>query len=559
MKKENAKMPSAFPLWMAWGILGAALLVLFLLNLLWGDHWLESDMSAEMIFSKQLFLHGELLATDKWYYSTEFRVLYTQIFMEPLFALTKSWHVVRMVTNCITYVLLLLAYFFVCKPLRVKKSITILTSVILLLPLSETFMIHVQMGNTYMPHMIILFFSFGMFLRLSGEKRKISFHRIILLICYLLLGLVCGLSGVRYLLALQVPLCVASVVYLMKSEEWAGIRGELYAEKVRHLFAEERFSYLKFSILGALAALAGYAMNVVLIASKYQFQTYEATNFIKVYQGIFLERVQNTLGSLLMLFGYIDDRAFLSLRGLVTICAFVFIGLIVFVALRTGRLLKAKLHTGISVNKKEWGHRRFLLYFFVTAFLVNTFVFLFTNSTIVSRYYLTVFQFALPILAVYMEEEKYVLDRLLVKLILVCCLLLAAGKVTYSFITVDKNADKRQVAAFLKDNGYDFGYATYNYANIIQELTDGTVEIANISDLGDMSFFRWSSPTSYYDEDYGTGKVFLLTSLEEAGEYEEEPALLAGTVVYEDNWFRVYAYDRKEDLLQYQKTGKEAT
>jgi hypothetical protein len=553
MKNQKDKKLFHFQMWMAWTLVGAALFSLILLNLLWGDHWLDSDMAAEMIFSKELLLNGEFLATDKWYYSTEFRILYTQLLMEPLFLLTKSWHVIRTITNVLTYMLLLLSYYFMCKPLRLKKSTTVVTSVILLLPISETFMTHVQMGNTYMPHIIILFFYFGMFLRLVGQKSPLKSQQVSLLIFFLLLGVVCGMSGVRYLLALQVPLCITSVVYLMKSKEWADVRGELLPDKLRTLFSEERFSYFIYSLLGGASAILGYGLNVVLVSSKYQFQTYDVTNFIRVYQGVLLERVQNTLGSLLMLFGYIDDRPFLSLRGLVTMCAFLMIGIILFVFFRTGRLLAGKMQIGISAGKKEWSHRRFLLYFFAVSFLLNSFVFIFTNSTLVSRYYLTTVQFALPILAVYMEEEKFALDRLLVKSMLVCCLLLSSLKVTYSFITSNKNEDKQQVAAFLEENGYDFGYATYDYANILQELTDGKVEIANIWRLDEMSFFRWSSPVSYYEEDRGDQGVFLLLSAEEARAYGEEPALAAGQIVYEDDAFRVYAYKRQADLLQFQK------
>jgi hypothetical protein len=130
---------------------------------------------------------------------------------------------------------------------------------------------------------------------------------------------------------------------------------------------------------------------------------------------------------------------------------------------------------------------------------------------------------------------------------------LASAKVTYSFITTDKNVDKQQVAAFLEDNSYDFGYATYDYANILQELTNGKVEIANIGRLDEMSFFRWSSPVAYYEKNRGNQGVFLLVSAEEAREYGEEPALAAGQIVYEDEAFRVYAYKRQEDLLQFQK------
>lgn len=112
-------------------------------------------------------------------------------------------------------------------------------SVLLFLPFSETFLTHMQMGNTYMWHLLLICFIFGLFLRLSenaaaqeGAKNKYQkAKKTAMLFCYFLLSLICGLSGVRYLLALQVPLVLTAAV----------------------------------------------------IAEKYDFQTYEVTNFISVY------------------------------------------------------------------------------------------------------------------------------------------------------------------------------------------------------------------------------------------------------------------------------------
>ena len=64
-------------------------------------------------------------------------------------------------------------------------------------------------------------------------------------------------------------------------------------------------------------------------------------------------------------------------------------------------------------------------------------------------------------------------DRLAVTALLTICLILGTGKTVMSFLTVDKNETKRPVAQFLAENGYDFGFATYNNANIITELTNG--------------------------------------------------------------------------------------
>ena len=69
----------------AFALLGLVFFFLVFLNLFFHDHWLDSDMAAEMVFSRLLAESGHLFATPEWYYSTEFRVLYTQLVMTPLF------------------------------------------------------------------------------------------------------------------------------------------------------------------------------------------------------------------------------------------------------------------------------------------------------------------------------------------------------------------------------------------------------------------------------------------------------------------------------------------
>ena len=157
---------------LAIGVLSLVFVMLVLLNIFVGEHWIDSDMAAEMIFSKLIAEEGGVFATTNWYYSTEFRILYTQLIMVPLFHIFESWHVIRVITNVITYLLLLGSYYYFMKPLCSKASTVIYSSVILLLPFSETVLTHVQMGNTYMPHLIIIFFCFGMFLQLAGAGDK---------------------------------------------------------------------------------------------------------------------------------------------------------------------------------------------------------------------------------------------------------------------------------------------------------------------------------------------------------------------------------------------------
>lgn len=200
-------------------------------------------------------------------------------------------------------------------------------------------------------------------------------------------------------------------------------------------------------------------------------------------------------------------------------------------------------------------HSRFLLWFFVTAFILNTFVFLFTTSTIVARYYITVFLFVLPLLCIYYEYERLPLDRLLLAFLLCGALALATAKCVYSFADKDKNKDKKPVAAYLKEQGYTFGYASYWNGNIITELTDGAVEIANIHEIDRMDMFTWSSPVKYYQEGYHSGRTFILLTAEEAEKYAQARVIAAGEVVYEQQGYVVLHYDSAEELWREVEQG----
>ena len=529
MKKESSGIISYL-------LLGGSLALLLALNVLFHDNWLDSDMAAEMIFSKQLSETGHFFATPDWYYSTEFRFLYTHWIMGPLFAVFGSWHVIRMITNLVTYGLMLASYFFFMKPFKVRKSLVIGSSVLLLLPFSETMITHVQMGNTYMFHVIIAFLFMGCFVRIANQEKG---KKLPWILCYLLLSVICGVSGVRYLLALQCPLVLGSFFWILRGAAFASFRKEMTAdnwkEKGKALFSASEFKYLWFSLLGLFGAGMGYAINLFYVCKNYVFQTYEATNFVSVYQGIFLNRVQDAFGSLIMLFGYIPDKGLLSLRGLISMIAFVLIGLFGYVAVRSA--------------KTQEGGRGMLSTFFWAALLLNVFVFIFSTSTMVPRYYLTIYIFLLPLLCFYFESEEKLFDRTVVLAILAICMALATGKVVLSFVTTDKNLDRRKAAVVLQAEDLHFGYATYWNANVITELTDGKVEVANVGDAQSLEFFRWSSPKKYYDEAHN-GRVFLLLTAEEYDKARDAATVKAGEVIYQQDGYLILVYESQEKLLE---------
>lgn len=518
-------------------LLGICFVILLLLNVFFLNHWLDSDMAAEMIFSKQLAEGKHFFATPDWYYSTEFRFLYTHLIMGPLFLIMENWHTIRMLTNIVFYVLLVASYLYFMKPLRIQTRKVVLTAIILLLPFSETLMLHMQMGNTYMSHVIIMFLFFGMYLRLTRENDLKKGRKYRIFILYMILAVICGLSGVRYLMALQCPLFLTAVYYVLKSDVLQNFRKKSTLGNFILLTGSNTAWYLYYSIIGVFGSLIGYGINVLFVSRRYSFQTYEVTNFIEINNGVLLERIQDAIGSVLLLFGYIPEKGVLSLRGIITIIAFV--------------LIAAVIYCTVKVYKKAEGNRFFVALFFIITFLLNSFMLIFTTSNLVPRYYITVMVFMLPVFAIYFEEERIAFDKWVVGLLLGICLFTGTSKLAISLIISDKNADKYQVAHFLEEEGYLFGYATYWNGNIITELTNGSVEVANVVEPANLTYFKWSSPKKYYEEEYYEGEVFLLLTIEEATDFAMAQTLQNGQKMYEDENYIVFVYESVNELKGY--------
>ncbi len=532
-------------------VLIAAILILVVLNIFWGNNWIDSDMAAEMIFSRLLAEEGSFIATSNWYYSTEFRVLYTQLVMVPLHLIFSDWHVIRVITNFIFYGLMLASFYFVCKPLHIRKRNVRLCALALFVPVSEAVMTHLQMGNTYMSHVILSFLTFGLYLRLCD--RSVHLHRKRLAVYAILFGVLCmilGVSGVRYLLDLIVPMAVTSFVFWIKSDGFQSFRKKPEILQFPQLWKAEQVKYLFVSLGAVICGGIGYLINALFISKMYQFQTYDTTNFIAVHEGVFWDRVQNALGELLQMFGYIENKSFLSLRGIITMLSFVMIGVLGFVWFKCLGYCKAKKILLIEPSEEQ--HRRFTVLFAGVSLILHLFVFIFTTSTMVDRYFITITIFFILTLAVYMEWESLVFDRAAVCLILTGCLALAGVKTYYSFVTNDKNESRYDVIECLTEEGYAFGYASYWNANIMTELSDGELEIANLWSADSLGEFKWSSKVSSYEPK--DGKVFLLIDKSEQNAVESHGINESSEkLIYESSDYMVFHFDSQEDFLKYRE------
>ena len=479
--------------------LALSFFLLLVLNIVWGQNWIDSDMSAEMVFSDLLGDTGHYIASPDWYYSTEFRIAYTQLLFVPLLRICGSWAAVRVITNLFFYVFLVLSYFFMMY--GYERKFVALTSSVLLLPISETIAQHMQFGNTYMSHMILMFLCVGLVRRIDAGEFSRN-RKLVLGIILGLLSLVCGASGVRYFLMIYAPLVLTGI--------WRMYRVCGISEGA---LVKWRSNMKLFWIAAAssAAALVGYVYNTVFIRSNYIFTTYESVSFVPVNNGIWYERVASVIGCLLEIFGYIPGGSVLSLRGVVTVAAFVMIFLMFYMVRRTAMDVTQGTDTLGSAMSYSLSDKSdlFFIHYFVSGFAVMTFFLTFTDTTLTPRYFSSCIYMALPVLVIWMVRENESALRQVYLIALSLCLVLSVLKISYSLATNDKNASRAEVAQYLIDNGLVHGYTLYDDSNILVELTDGELEVGALTGELD-SFFLWSTPARFYGESIAAGDFIVL-------------------------------------------------
>ena len=95
----------------------------------------DSDASSELVLAHLLADNNQLLSPD-WFYSTELRVLNTQLIYMPLFKIFTDWKLVRFFGALLLQAILVLSYYFRSRQAGFSRNVFLFTGGLLLLPAS---------------------------------------------------------------------------------------------------------------------------------------------------------------------------------------------------------------------------------------------------------------------------------------------------------------------------------------------------------------------------------------------------------------------------------------
>lgn len=500
-------------------LLGAWLFGVFFM-VAYGRSLLDSDMASEMVLAAQLNKEGGFLSTA-WYYSTELRVFCEQLlFKLGLWVFPHNWHAARTLAQAILSALAAASGLYFLYGTGLRKSVPWLAGA-MLCPFGFWQLFHCVFGGFYYVHMIFVMLSMGLVLRITARlnSSRRTGVRIALLA---ILSFAAGLNGIRILMNLYVPLVAAALVLLAWRWNQAPLEHPRTIPQVR----------LAGGALWAAAfSLAGYAINVKILAANHTFSDQGSRNWTSMN----FEYLLKTWANFLTLFGYPGDTGVLdfgdpiplfSLQGILGT-----LGLVI-----AGVLLASVVH--LVLRRRELSFiQGSVLAVFLSCLLVDGIAFAFLNDMVGGNgsYWLPVLPLAFAVLGI--EGETFPLRRGLPRqglaVVFAAAFLGVSTSTTLRFIEVPPRGEPHleTICDWLVENGYTQGYATFWFANVMTELSDGTLEMWDVTDLSRMDLHGWLQVKSHVDPP--EGEVFLIA--DPSVRIDELPYRDLVDVVYEDD------------------------
>ncbi|MBQ7529696.1 hypothetical protein IJT10_07340 [bacterium] len=515
-----------------------------------GRGLLDSDMSSEMILGKLLRDEGGIVSKN-WCYSTEIRIISTQIVYKTFFYIFNDWHWVRTFSTAALLFILMGCYCFFTERMNLGK-IGILSGLILLLPISAEYARFVIWGGYYLPHTAFIFLTLALAVRSDSPKTNN-----ILLGFNILAAVLTGMGGVRQALILYIPFFITMIFliiyyYLISDKEEKEVLPD-----ITHLS--------KVSLIVLLSNFIGILINSKILSKSFIFIKYDNSKLCDFIPSFALDFAARSFGAM---FGFTGCSRILNLEGVRTICAMLFCFTLLVVLCLVCREFK-KL-------KFEY---KFVTLFAVVDCVANV-LFCTMSDKPTTRYMIPPFAMLLPVLAILairlQEKEHKLMQRCLVGIISVCVgvqLLVfmfhptldyyhspSSGKHSFSYaLHPVKNHNEpigshQQVTEWLVKNGYTKGLATLWQCNVATELSNGKLEMWKLynhrkrsGDWTELKMDNWLQDRRHLTQD-PEGKIFLLLTNQQARMDRNHFYADKDHLVYDRRGMKVYAYDSIDHL-----------
>ena len=491
------------------------------------DYLSYYDSSPEFELASLLASENSFLSHN-WYYSTEIRVVQTQIVNSILFRFTSSWKAVAVISQIIHTVLLEAAFMLLVHCIYGKIPTGYLFSGLLLVfPFSQVWRMYVIEWMFYTPHFIITFATLCLYIRATdnAKNKRFSFEMV-------LLGAIsffACLGGVRHLETTVFPLFICSVLYICIADN---------SRKRRVAFS---------CIMTLTGGVLGYVINIQVLRRIYVFKNIEDVRL----RFLSFSRIEEFANGILQNFGYYSAEL-ASIDGLIALIPLALI-ILILVLFHRSRPIQT-----IKSDGSENYRTGIIILFTVVSWIINTFILLMTDTYCEARYHLP--QISLLFVCVPVLYQKFEFKHISKKVLCVI-LLFAIGVLGIHEYTqwykVDRNNDTlRRISHYVKENDYSIGYGDFYTGNVIPSLTDGAVDYYCIDDFSSFEPVRWLTKSNMQTRKHSPEKAFILLSQSAYDSLDKELDYVRNSEIEEfDGTYVVLKYRSNAELWTYLGDG----
>ena len=497
-------------------------------------HLLDSDLSSELLMAREIVESGRFVFAPTWIYSTQIKVLETQLVYALLFRLTDNWHLIHVLASVISYVIMLACYYYFCVQMDMKKAFP-LTAGCLMLPFSECYFFYVLRGVYYIPYISASFMLFALTIKSARDRSPAA------MLWLALLSLVTGMSGLRQMLVFSIPMTLAALVmlYLSVRDRLPQLSETIRLKELKSYWAANvNLRLFLISAGSAVAVMAGIVINSKVLAAAYQYRSYGT---IMKWTTPNAYRVELAVDSFLFSLGFRDDRPMLSGAAICNAIVAIVILILIVCSIRVLRRFKT-----------EAFERTAVVMFNLFGALAIGAVAVFSTMSYFNHYPLPVVVFALPIIAIYLSELRLSPRWVSAYRAVLCAMCLLMGVRCYAFYVYEDNRNAREqqvIAEFLTDNGYSGGYAGFWNGNVLTDMSNGALDIWVLDPTADdlSEIYLWLQSRSHIDT-HPEGKIFFVTNYAEQESMPTLKYLAEDHIIFDTEHFLVYGYGSYDEL-----------
>lgn len=520
MKKAARLLP--------WAALVASYLFVIAVYALIGRHNVNADIASEMVLADLLNCEGSFLSPN-WYYSTELRVISpVPVYQLALRVFPGSWHMARTLSLAILLALFAASAIYMGRGAGCTTP-ALYAAAACMLPVSEVHRFLFAGGGFYTMYVTVAFLLIGLVLRLR-RKRGRAWHLALIAV----ISLISGLTGVRMPMICGLPLLLACAL-----DMWDALRG---ADTLRGALCDERAPAAAGAAVSLAAMLAGYWINSRVLSGMYHFERFDSMEM----GGLNLPLLGDQVQYLMNFFGLSEGIPILSAGGIadmLTVCVCVLMAVAVLTLMKR----RAALSQGV----------RLLTGFAVFAVALGMFLNLVTGTT-ENRYavgYYMAGAFMLVVLVMLLIGNMrccMAWVRTAAMLAVLGVFFLQSASFVRSYMVHEEN-EHEAAAAWLTENGYTQGFASFWNGNILTELSDGELEMYVYGELTEPELTPWLQETRHLT-DVPEGRAFVFVGYLETF-LADIPCMQEEHLVWTSPYgSKVYEYENAQEVIDLQRT-----